>query len=134
MTDSTPPTETILSLEATDPIQVTTTKRTLTGVIYDHDHSDPTHTHWGPEPGHHTLLFATPSNDLYRLCCTYYDAYDHTQHRLDRYELTPNGKYAWVRTHATIETVTRPADTHTTGEHTDHQPAGVTDVQQGRDK
>ncbi|WP_458190097.1 hypothetical protein [Haladaptatus sp. NG-WS-4] len=132
MTDPNPHTETILSLSRTNPIQVTTTKRTLTGVIYDHEHTDPTQTHRGPEPGHHTLLFATPSNDLYRLTYTYYNAYDHPEHQLDRYELTPNGKYAWVRTHATIEAVTRPADT--TSEDTGHQPADTTDTQRGYDE
>ncbi len=61
MIDPAPSTETILALEATDPIQVTTTKRTLTGVIYDHEHTDPSQTHRSPEPGHHTLLFARPA-------------------------------------------------------------------------
>ncbi|WP_266081649.1 hypothetical protein [Haladaptatus caseinilyticus] len=134
MTDPSLRTETILLLTRTDPIQVTTTKRTLTGVIYDHEHVDPILTHRGPEPGSHTLLFATPSNDLYRLTYTYYEAYDHTQHQLDRYELTPNGKYAWVRTHASIETVTRPDNTHPTDEHTGHLPADLTDTQRGCDE
>lgn len=134
MTDPSPCTETILSLAHTDPIQVTTTKRTLTGVIYDHEHTDPTLTHRGPEPGYHTLLFAIPSNNLYRLICTYYEEIDHTEYQLDHYELTPGGKYAWVRTHATIEAVTRPNDTQTTDEHTSHQPTDSSDTQERCDE
>ncbi|WP_227357586.1 hypothetical protein [Haladaptatus salinisoli] len=133
MTDHSPHSEVILSLEATDLIQVTT-KRTLTGVIYNDEHTNSIHSHRGPEPGHYTLLFAAPSNDLYRLTCTYYIAYDHTQHQLDRYEFTSTGKYARGRTHATIETVTRPNDNHATSEYDGHESTDATDAQHGGDR
>jgi hypothetical protein len=133
MTDHSPHREAILSLGATDLIQVTT-KCTLTGVIYNDEHTDSIHTHHGPEPGHHILLFATLSNDLYRVTCTYYIAYDHTQYQLKRYEFTSTGKYAWVRTHATIKIVTLLDDSHATGEHADHELTDASDAQHGGDR
>jgi hypothetical protein len=93
-------TATALAFECGDPIQITTHNRTLTGVVYRCDHSEPELTCRGPEPGEVVLYVAIPSNELYRLQYTYYDEYDHTATRLDRYELTPEGTYTWVRTHA----------------------------------
>ncbi|ODR82777.1 hypothetical protein BG842_23895 [Haladaptatus sp. W1] len=100
--------DTVLALECTDPIQINTEKRTLTGVIYQCDHHEPTLTCRGPEPGEHVLYVATPSNDLYRLQYSYYDEIEHTEATLDYYGRTPNGRYAWLRTGAHIECVTSP--------------------------
>ncbi|WP_433631213.1 hypothetical protein [Halomicrococcus sp. NG-SE-24] len=98
----------IRSLAQTDPVQVDTKHRTLTGVVYQHTHREPELTPRGPEPGEHVLYFATPCHDCYRLHYTYYHEYDHTQTRLARYECRPDGEYAWHRTHATIQTITSP--------------------------
>ena len=99
---------TVLALECTDPIQIHTQKRTLTGVVYQCEHSEPTLSCRGPEPGEHVLYVATPSNDLYRLQYRYYDAIEHTEADLDRYGRTPAGKYAWLRTYATVECIVNP--------------------------
>ncbi|RBI58652.1 hypothetical protein DMJ13_26270 [halophilic archaeon] len=98
----------IRSLAQTDPVQVDTKHRTLTGVVYQHTHTAPELTLRGPEPGEHVLYFATPCHDCYRLQYTYYDEYEATQTQLARYECRPNGEYAWHHTHATIQTITSP--------------------------
>lgn len=100
--------QTILALGCTDPIQIHTQYRTLTGVVYQCEHSEPTLSCRGPEPGEHVLYVATLTNDLYRLQYTYYDEYEHTDSKLDRYDVTPTGRYAWLRTGARIEAITNP--------------------------
>ncbi|MFH5802183.1 hypothetical protein [Haladaptatus sp. CMAA 1911] len=99
---------TVLALECTDPIQIHTRKRTLTGIVYQCEHSEPTLSCRGPEPGEHVLYVATPSNDLYRLQYSYYDEYEHTEADLDHYGRTPSGSYAWLRTYATVECIVNP--------------------------
>ncbi|WP_266082717.1 hypothetical protein [Haladaptatus caseinilyticus] len=100
--------DTVLALECADPIQIHTEQRTLTGVVYQCDHSEPELTCRGPDPGEHVLYVATPTDDCYRLQYTYYDEIEHTDAKLERYDLTPTGRYAWVRTGARIETITNP--------------------------
>jgi hypothetical protein len=100
---------TVLALGRTDPIQIHTEKRTLTGIIYQCEHSEPQLSCRGPEHGEHVLYVATPSNDLYRLLYSYYDEHEHSNTELDRYGRTPSGAYAWLRTYATIECITNPA-------------------------
>ncbi|ODR80180.1 hypothetical protein BG842_02785 [Haladaptatus sp. W1] len=112
MTNHSPRTETILGLEPTDRIQITTTNRTLTGIVYQCDHREPEFTCRGPEPGEHILYVATPTHNLYRLQYRYYDEIDHTEIKLDHYERTPNGRYSWLRTGVRIEDIITP----TTGE------------------
>jgi hypothetical protein len=108
MTNDSPQTETILSLGPTDRIQITTRNCTLTGIIYQCDHRELEFTCRGPEPGEHVLYVATPTHDLYRLQYRYYDKIDHTEIKLDHYERTPNGRYAWLHTGARVECITNP--------------------------
>ena len=111
MTNDSSQTETILSLEPTDCIQITTTNRILTGIIYQCGHREPELTCRGPEPGEHILYVVTACNDRYRLQYRYYDEIDHTETTLDRYGRTPDGRYSWLRTGVRIEAITT-----TTGE------------------
>lgn len=104
MTDTT----VIRNFECADPIQIRTQHRTLTGVVYQCDHCEPTLTCRGPEPGEHILYVATPCHDLYRLQYTYYDEIEHTEVKLDYYERTPSGQYSWLRTGASVEAITDP--------------------------
>lgn len=92
-------TATALAFESGDPIQVTTSNRTLTGIVYRRDHREPELTCRDPEPGEVVLYVAMPSNELYRLQYTYYDEYDYTQTTVDRYERASEGRYMWVRRH-----------------------------------
>ncbi|WP_435158089.1 hypothetical protein [Haladaptatus sp. DFWS20] len=100
--------ETVLALECADPIQIHTEKRTITGVVYQCDHSEPELTCRGPEPGEHVLYVATPTHDCYRLQYSYYNEIEHTEATLERYDLTPTGRYTWLRTGACIESITNP--------------------------
>ena len=84
----------VLALERTDPIQIHTQRRTLTGIVYQCEHFEPTLSCRGPEPGEHVLYVATPSHDLYRVQYCYYDKIDHTETKLDHYERTPDGRYS----------------------------------------
>ncbi|WP_458190314.1 hypothetical protein [Haladaptatus sp. NG-WS-4] len=108
MTNHSPRTETILSLESTDRIQITTTNRAFTGIVYQCDHREPELACRGPEPGERTLYVVTAYNDRYRLQYCYYDTIDHTETKLDRYGWTPDGRYSWLRTGARIEDITTP--------------------------
>ncbi|WP_423746973.1 hypothetical protein V5735_20260 (plasmid) [Haladaptatus sp. SPP-AMP-3] len=108
MTNHSPRTEMILSLDPTDRIQITTSNCTLTGIVYQCDHREPEFTCRGPEPGEYTLYFATACNDRYRLQYRYYDEIDHTETKLDHYERTPDGRYSWLRTDVRIEAITTP--------------------------
>ncbi|WP_231188576.1 hypothetical protein [Haladaptatus sp. DYF46] len=100
--------QTVLALECTDTIQIHTKRRTLMGIVYQCEHSKPTLSCRGPEPGEHVLYVTTPSNDLYRLQYCYYDEYENTEAKLDQYGHTPSGNYAWLRTHATVECIVNP--------------------------
>ncbi|WP_435158630.1 hypothetical protein [Haladaptatus sp. DFWS20] len=100
---------TVLGLECTDPIQIHTQQRTLTGVVYQCEHSEPTLSCRGPEPGEHVLYIATPTHDLYRLLFAYYEKIEHTEATLEHYDLSPNGRYTWLRTGARVECITNPA-------------------------
>lgn len=100
-------TKRVLALLQGDSITVETQYHTLTGVVYRCDHHEPGLTCRGPEPGERVLYFITASYDRYRLEYTYYDKYDHTQIHVDRYGRTPDGKYAWHRTHADVESIAR---------------------------
>ncbi|WP_227376256.1 hypothetical protein [Haladaptatus halobius] len=99
---------TVLELECTDPIQIHTYKRTLTGIVYQCEHSEPTLSCRGPEPGECVLYVATPTNDLYRLQYYYYDEYEHTDTKLAQYRPTPSGTYAWLCTHTTVKCIVNP--------------------------
>ena len=101
-------TQCVLALAHSDSVTVETEHRTLTGVVYRCNHHEPELTLRGPEPGARVLYFVTPTYDRYRLEYTYYDEYDHTQITLDRYGRTPDSQYAWLRTHATVDTITNP--------------------------
>ncbi|RBI60723.1 hypothetical protein DMJ13_17340 [halophilic archaeon] len=103
-------TKRVLALARGDSITVDTQHRTLTGIVYRCNHHDPELTCRGPEPGEHVLYFVTPTYDRYCLQYTYYDEYDHTQQRLDRYGRTPDGQYVWLRTHAHVESITNPTE------------------------
>ena len=108
MTNHSPHTETIFSLEPTDRIQITTSHSTLTGIVYQCDHREPELTCRGPEPGEQTLYVVTACNDRYRLQYRYYDEINHTETQLDRYGRTPNGRYSWLRIGVRIEDITTP--------------------------
>jgi hypothetical protein len=99
---------TVLAFDCGDPIQIHSETCTLTGVVYQCEHHDPFLTCRGPEPGEHVLSVATPTNDRYRVQYRYYDEYDHTETKLDRYGRTPTGRYAWVRTCAHVEGLNDP--------------------------
>ncbi|GAA0259972.1 hypothetical protein ACFFQF_20990 [Haladaptatus pallidirubidus] len=98
----------ILALACADPIQIHTQKRTLTGVVYQCDHSEPELTCRGPEPGEHVLYVATLTHDLYRLQYAYYNEIEHTKTTLEHYDLSANGRYTWLRTGAQVECITNP--------------------------
>ncbi|WP_266080614.1 hypothetical protein [Haladaptatus caseinilyticus] len=100
--------EMVLAIECADPIQIHTEQRTLTGVVYQCEHSEPELTCRGPEPGEHVLYVATPTHDLYRLLFAYYDKIEHTETTLEHYDLSPNGRYTWLRTGAQVECITNP--------------------------
>jgi hypothetical protein len=99
---------TVLALACTDPIQIHTQKRTLTGIVYQCEHSEPGLSCRGPEPGEHVLYVATPTHDLYRLQYAYYDEIEHTKTTLEHYDLSPTGQYTWLRTGARVECITNP--------------------------
>ncbi|WP_227380936.1 hypothetical protein [Haladaptatus halobius] len=101
--------QTVLALECTDSIQIHTEKRTLTGVIYQCEHCEPELTCRGPEPGEYVLYFATPTHDLYRLQYAYYNEIEHTEATLEYYDLSPNGRYTWLRTGARVECIINPS-------------------------
>lgn len=96
---------TVLAFDCGDSIQIHTETRTLTGVVYQCDQYDPVLTCRGPEPGEQILFVVTPTNNRYRVQYRYYDEYDHTDTKLDRYGRTPTGGYAWLRTCAHVQTI-----------------------------
>ncbi|SIR96745.1 hypothetical protein SAMN05421858_4826 [Haladaptatus litoreus] len=100
--------ETVLALACADPIQINTEQRTFTGVVYQCEHSEPELTCRGPEPGEHVLYVATPTHDLYRLLFAYYDEIEHTEATLEHYDLSPSGRYTWLRTGAQVECIINP--------------------------
>ncbi|WP_458190051.1 hypothetical protein [Haladaptatus sp. NG-WS-4] len=77
-------------------------------MVYQCDHLKSQLTCRGPEPGEHVLYVATPTHDMYRLLFAYYDKIEHTEATLDRYDLSPNGRYTRLRTGAPVECITNP--------------------------